>query len=202
MFLLLLPALLLGKTVTYTFNEEVSGETLPVTWTYEKTKEGIVLQGKERNSKTIIDCYSDLTFHKVTINDKLFYYREGNMLFATTPKGKRSYKLGKTPWIQQFWFGLIPFVQSTDERIEFYVVNPRNLDLVRLKAIKRNVVKLTLDGKTYDALRIKITLPGFKGAFWKAYIFFDMQTSDFLKYVGNSGPGTPTETITFVKRKE
>lgn len=202
MFLLFLPALLLGNTVTYTFNEEVSGENLPVTWTYEKTKEGIVLKGKERNSETVIDCYSDLVFHKVTINDKLFYYREGNTLFANTPRGKRNYTLGKTPWIQQFWFGLIPFVQSTDEMVEFYVVNPRDLDLVKLKAIKRNVVKLTLEDKTYDALRIKITLPGFKGAFWKAYIFFDMQTSEFLKYVGNSGPGTPTETITLVKRQE
>lgn len=199
--LLLLPVLLFGKTVTYTFDEEIKGEHKPITWTYKKTKKGIELTGKERNSTTIIDCYSDLTFHKVSINDKLIYYREGNTLFAKTPRGKRDYKIGGTPWVQQFWFGMIPFVQSADRVLTFYVVNPRNLDLVKLKAIKRDVVKLTLNEKTYDALRIKVTLPGFKGAFWKAYIYFNVEDSEFLKYVGNSGPGTPTETITFVSRK-
>jgi hypothetical protein len=63
-------------------------------------------------------------------------------------------------------------------------------------ATKLDVEDLTINGKIYNAQKLKITLQGFKKRFWKAEVWYDTATHLMLRYKANEGPGTPiTDTI-------
>ena len=67
-------------------------------------------------------------------------------------------------------------------------------------ATKQGLEPLDVHGKTHQALRIKITLTGFKKMFWHADLWFDLQAGDLLKYMATEGPNTPLSTITLFSK--
>ena len=62
-------------------------------------------------------------------------------------------------------------------------------------ATKDYVEDLSINGKSYKAQKLKITLQGFKKRFWKAEVWYDLQTLELLRYKANEGPGTPITEI-------
>ena len=120
-------------------------------------------------------------------------------------KGERlkSYSLGSTPWIQEFKFGFKSFLQSQEKECSFYVVNPKDLKIHEMIAIKQGQESIDVEGKTYQAQKVLITLKGFlQRKFWRAHVWFDQTTRWLVKYTANQGPGTPYTTTTLISSNQ
>ncbi|KPK33288.1 MAG: hypothetical protein AMS24_01540 [Chlamydiae bacterium SM23_39] len=113
---------------------------------------------------------------------------------------KKKYKL-KDPWIQQFSFGLKPFILSKEKKIYFCLISPKNFSKQDMLAKKIKKELFYIGEKKYTSQKIHISLPGFKKIFWKATCWFDIENGDLLKYEGNNGPKTPLST-TLLKTKK
>lgn len=109
-------------------------------------------------------------------------------------KIKRQYQLPDR-WIQDFTFGLRPFLNSKRQKYSFVILNPNDFTTNELIASKEGIEKIKINNSTYNAQRVNITLSGFKSMFWKADVWYDLHTFDLLKYRANEGPGTPISTM-------
>lgn len=201
-FLLSLPSF--ASQEVYTFIQKVRGEQNKITWTLKAEGEYLTIAGVDQESTTTITGTPSYSFNSFSYSSPIASYQmdlAGGILSVkgTTESGNRktkTYNIGKEPWVQQFWFGLLPFLQSTEKTFRFSIVNPKNFDRVRMIAYKERIEPLTLDGKDRAALRVKVTLQGFQSMFWSGHVWFDPQTYTFLKYEANSGPNTPLMTVT------
>ncbi|MBP9840828.1 MAG: hypothetical protein KBC64_00190 [Simkaniaceae bacterium] len=187
---------------TYLFSETINQTTEETTWKYTEEAEGVVIEATTPKHTTRIECTKELEFLRMLISSPsstLDIKKQDTRLTATeiSPKSTTSetYPLNGKPWIQQLWFGLVPFVKKGDQEISFYIVNPASLKMVKLYAKKMGTETLKIKETEYLAQKILLSLPGFRGRFWKAHIWFDTKEFRFLKYVGNKGPGTETSTI-------
>ena len=188
--------------ITYLFSETVNDTTEETSWKYTEEAPGIVIETTTPKHSTRIECTKELEFLSMRSSSSLSTLdmkKQGNQLITTetSPKSTSSEtsSLNGKPWIQQLWFGLTPFIKSTEQEISFYIVNPASLKLVKLVAKKMTTETITIKDIEYSAQKILITIPGFRGKFWKAHIWFDAKEHRFLKYVGNRGPGTKTSTV-------
>ena len=188
--------------ITYLFSETVNETTEETRWKYTEEADSVILEASTPKHTTRIECTKELQFERMLVTSKestLDMKRQESKLTATeiSPKNTTSetYPLNGKPWIQQLWFGLSPFAKSTDKEITFYTIDPSSLKIFKLIAKKTEVETLKIKEVDYLAQKMVVTLPGFKGQFWKAHIWFDAKTHHFLKYVGNRGPGTKTSTI-------
>lgn len=98
-------------------------------------------------------------------------------------------------WIQDFNFGLRNFLHSTLEEKRFAIINSKDFSSYDMIAFKRGIEKIKINDTTYNTQKVEITLPGIKSKFWRAYIWYELNSYDLLKYQSNEGPGTPTTTI-------
>lgn len=110
------------------------------------------------------------------------------------------YKINN-PWIQQFCFGLKPFILSQKKDIKFVLISPKNFTLHKIVAIKKNTEFITMQKKQKKAQKIIMKLAGFKSLFWQATLWFDSK-GNLLKYKGNDGPNTLTTISTLKEIKK
>jgi hypothetical protein len=193
----------------YVYEEETAGQVSTFTWDVEKEDNYLKLIAEDEISTTIIKCSAD--FHIFE-----FYYKSKTVPteFIVSQIGKNLIAKGRVnnrylekvhkidlPWIQQFGFGLRPFVLSKEKSIKLCLISPEDFSLQKMVAKKEENEVIFLNNQKYDAIRVTLTLPGFKSMFWKARLWFDRRTGDFLKYSANKGPHTPT-TTTILKSKE
>ncbi len=142
----------------------------------------------------------DYTFKAAEENTHYTFTLENNTLNAQgIYRGKkmhRSFNLKNDRWIQDFNFGFHTFLDAKDREYNFIIINPSNFTINDMIAIKQNIETLKIGNTTYKTQKMIITLPGFKGHFWKAHAWFDLETKDLVKYKANEGPGTPTTVTT------
>ncbi len=182
------------------------GTATKVNWKIETTDDKILVSGQNKGRDVFLECsrsYSFLSFHETVDSNREFSVsRQGNTLnvrFKENNKQRtKSYDIGTTPWIQEFKFGFQPFLSSEDSQYKFHIVNPKDLTLHSMVATKEQQETLILNGKTFRTQKLKVTLQGFKKKFWKAEVWFDLESRMMLKYKANEGPGTPTTEITLV----
>ena len=115
-------------------------------------------------------------------------------------KIKREYTLADR-WVQDFTFGLRPFLDSKRQNYSFVILSPNDFTTNELIASKDGIEKIKIGDTTYNTQRVKITLPGFKSMFWKADAWYDLGTFDLIKYRANKGPGTPMSTLILNSKK-
>jgi len=104
-------------------------------------------------------------------------------------------------WVQDFTFGLRPFLDSKSHKYSFVILSPNDFTTNELIASKEGIEKIKVNNTTYNTQRIKITLPGFKSMFWKADAWYDLKTFDLIKYRANKGPGTPVSVFILNSKK-
>ena len=195
---------------TYTYDEYIGKTKFQTTWTVEKKDDKILIEGEEKNAITKLICKPsfEIENYSFEIKDEKTNYeisKDKNILhlkgLSKNKKIEKKFNIKNTPWIQQLSFGLIPFMASKKKSLKFYIVNPRDFSLIKMVVKKQNLETLSIKDKKYKAQKIKVTLPGIKKFFWKAYLYFDTETNDFLKYVGNTGPNTPIKTTLLNSKK-
>ncbi|MBN2479972.1 MAG: hypothetical protein JXA94_07070 [Parachlamydiales bacterium] len=99
-------------------------------------------------------------------------------------------------WVQDFTFGLRPFLKSSKNDYKFLLIKLDTFAAIDMIAIKQGIEPLEINNTKYNTQKVKITLPGFKSHFWKAEVWYDLNTLDMVKYISNEGPGTPQNIIT------
>lgn len=188
--------------VSYLFSETINNKTEETTWKYTEEAPGVIIENTNPKHTTRIECSKELEFLRMTVSSPrstLDMKRLETKVTAveTSPKSTNSetHPLNGKPWIQQLWFGLSPFAKSKEAEMLFYTIDPSSLKIFKLLAKKMHTESLIIQNVEYTAQKILLTLPGFRGRFWKAHIWFDTKDHHFLKYVGNKGPGTETLTV-------
>lgn len=202
---------LFASEPVFIYNEFSSKHNLTTTWTtVEKSKDLLEITGEDEASTTILDCSKDFEISKFYFKSKKIQeeytitLKKNVLEINSNVNNKKETKKHKisSPWIQQFGFGLKPFILSKDQSIKFCLVTPDNFDIQKMIAKKKQIETLNIEGKKYEAVLVTVTLPGFKSMFWKAKIWFDTKNGNFLKYQANHGPSTPVTTILLKKIKE
>jgi hypothetical protein len=210
-FSILLTSTIKADDYQYTYDEYLKNSHLQTVWKVEEKDDKLIISGTEEESDLVtMECTPSYKIEKYSYKAKnkpieytLFLknrtlYLNGNI---NNKKLKRMYKIKNVPWIQQLCFGLKPFILSKKKSLKFYIVSPRDFSLVKMIVKKEKTETLTIKNQKFRARKVKLTLPGFKGMFWSANLWFDTKSGDFLKYRGNKGPGTYTKT-TLLKSKE
>lgn len=101
-------------------------------------------------------------------------------------------EIDTAPWFQTMSISFRPFLNSRKKSIKFWIVRPDTLGIHKLRAVKRGVEELTIEGQTIQAEKLELRLAGLGAPFWKANYWFRRSDHLFLRYVGPGGlPGTP-----------
>lgn len=202
----------LSKT-TYIYHKATEGQEKPsqTSWVLEQKKSQWLLNGESLGGKTQLiagptqtetQSFSYVSKHS---DNQYRIHREGNSLQALrkTQEGKieKHFPLNGEAWVQEFDFSFRPFIRSKCDEFKFCIVHPKKLSLHHMVAYKLGTDPITIHEKTFQALKVKVTLRGLKKLFWHADLWFDPKSGDLLKYQANEGPNTPTSTITLISKE-
>lgn len=185
-----------------------SGKTTS-TYTVDKTANLYTIDIVSKDQTTQIK--SDIPYQIISLDykskkntDHYTFTLKNSILTADGEiKGQKlhqTYKISKTPWIQEFDFGLLPLLTSDKKSMNFEILHPKNFNMHKMVAKKQGRETITIEGKSYQAEQVTITLQGFKSMFWKAQLWYDAKTHDLLMYKANEGPHTPTTTICLIEK--
>ncbi len=190
----------LASTETFVYDKDIEGKHTKTTITIDKQNDQLIVEGKHANSTTMIEYTLHYTLEKIhsktTKENEYLFILEGDYLklkkIYDGHFAEREYDMRGTPWIQDFDFGLKPFLMSSLRKYKFSIINPYNLTLSNMIAIKQEIESITVNNKEFLAQKIKVTLQGYKQMFWSAEIWYDTKTDMLLIYKANEGPNTPT----------
>lgn len=153
----------------------------------------------------IVDAASleSISWHHVVAGSDTNYTarRTGRTINATGRNSGRT--VNKTfrlddgnPWIQSIERSLRDFVLSPRDRMEFWTIQPGDLELRKLQAVRRGHDLIQVDGEPVTAYEVRISLPGIGSMFWSATYWFRRSDGQFVRYEGVRGwPGTPKTVV-------
>lgn len=190
--------------------KETTGKTsITSKWSVISRDEGYSIIAESPNEYHHVLCTQDHAtisweFKNTGLGTELLAKRDGNRLIVNGRFKKKEinteYKIDHLPWFEFIEVALSGFVQSEEEKIEFWIIQPNNLKLYQMVAIKQKTETLNLNGQDVEALRIKVTLPGFSSLFWSAQYWFRKSDGVYLRYEGvRGGPGTPKTRVELIK---
>jgi hypothetical protein len=191
------------------FDKDVCGKKTEILWTVDDQNAQIDICSVVEGKKTHILCDKEYRFHRYLSesnqNETFSVIKQGNTLVAQKNQNgiikEQKYELGEKLWIQDFSFGLRQFFVSNQDQIKFEIINPKDLVMRTMVAIKEEIDYKTFHNIEYRARRVKVTLDGFYKKFWKAELWFDTKTHNLLYYKANEGPSTPYTTLTLKELK-
>jgi hypothetical protein len=193
---------------TLVYNTSSEGTKTPTEWSIAVEEQKVEIHGQNKNSNLQLEYSPLFTLqryleeHKQDKTKLLEVVRKENNLFVSQNKNAtKILKLPNIPWIQEFKFGFKPFLEQTNQKeYSFCIVYAKDISLHEMIATKEKIEPLEVEGKSYEAQKLKITLKGFKKKFWKAEAWFDTKTHLLLKYKANEGPATPITEVTLLKQ--
>jgi hypothetical protein len=131
--------------------------------------------------------------------------REGNeILLQGTLKGQRLSRrvaIDSHPWFQSMEWSLQPLVVSGSSRpLVFWVVNPFEGRLYLMQAREEQSEEIPVDGRTLEAMRVRVRPWGILSAVWSSLYWFRPSDGAFLRYEAVRGlPGTPKTVVELIK---
>lgn len=202
----------LFSTEYYKYEEQTGNNKSYFTWVLEEGEKSIKIVADEDASITTLHFTKNFVMYRYAFKSKIepteyVFSLNKNILQANGKVNNleisKEYPL-KTRWIQQFGFGLRPFVLSEKKLMEFSLLTIDKFELQKMVATKEGKELVSSNGKTYDTIKVSLSLTGFKKMFWKARLWFDSETGVLVKYSANKGPNTATTTIMLqsVEKKE
>ncbi len=201
LFTLLLILIAMANTVSaqesYTFKVSTGQNIAYEVLVFEHTSAGFVL--KTPISLNSYDSSSNQLVWEVTQaaeGNSFKAQRNGNTIklqgtFKRQPVSKE-YTIDSRPWYQYPEVTLQKFALSMKQRVEFWIISPNDLALFEFEALKMNIEKVKISGRSIKAVRIRIKALGFAGNFWHADYWFALADGRYIRYQAvHGGPGTP-----------
>jgi len=175
--------------------------------TYEVTSQDGEVVGVVSNESEVWTVRNQVSGATTTLNVQsktltLVGKVEGNTLRLEGKKQakevKKSYSLDGKPLYAVPELSLKSFVVSGEKEVVFFSIRPDDLSGYMMKAIREAEETIDVNGKSLQAIRVRVTLANWMSRFWSVFYWFDRE-GNFLMYRGvNGGPGTP-ETV--IKRR-
>jgi hypothetical protein len=190
---------------TYIYRNVTGNLHSKITWLIKKKKDDFVMSkmAKDGIAKFVYSPTFSLKkygFESAEENKNFtLTLDKGLLILKGKVKGKKIDKRFKISnyWIQDFNFGLKNFLDSKYAEKTFVIVNPDDFSTHKMIAYKKEIKKIKINDREYNARKVIITLPGFQSNFWQADVWYDLENNDLLKYQADEGPGTSVTTITF-----
>ena len=111
-------------------------------------------------------------------------------------------KLDDSPWKQSMSYSLSEFALSDKEEIEFWIIRLDKLKGEKMQANKAGTEYITINDKSYHAVKVKISASGLRSKFWSGHYWFRISDGLFLKYEGWNGlPGSTKTIIEFLEKE-
>ena len=110
--------------------------------------------------------------------------------------------IDESVWFNKLDHGLSAFAVSDQEEISFWVLKLlSDLDPIKMIAEKEGTERITVDGTSYEAVKVKLVIDHFiLSKMWSARCWYRTSDGLFLRYEGANGrPGTPVTTINLKK---
>jgi hypothetical protein len=131
--------------------------------------------------------------------------REGNeILIQGTLKGQPLSKriaIDSHPWYESMEWSLQPFaVSGSSEPVLFWVLHPYEGQAFLMQAREEKEEGIPVDGRTLDAMRVKVSPWGLLSLFWSSLYWFRSSDGIFLRFEGVRGlPGTPKTVVELIE---
>ena len=124
---------------------------------------------------------------------------DNNIIFTGTHNNNEvsfTTTIDNDAWHQNIETGLKHFIKSKNTRHLFWAIRPKDLKLIKFMVTKVKEEPITVQGKTVNALNVRMQLTGLMALLWNAHYWFNPETGEFYKFEGANGPpGTPPTTI-------
>ena len=106
-------------------------------------------------------------------------------------------QIDNRPWINKLDHGLSAWVKTDQDHTSFWTLKlGSGLDPVEFEVKKTGTENLTTPAGDFEVIKVKINLDGFLVSnFWSAYLWYREEDGLFIKYQGDSGPGTSLRII-------
>lgn len=104
-------------------------------------------------------------------------------------------KLDKAPWKQSMSYSLSEFALGDIDKIEYWIIRLDKFKGEKMQAEKAGTEDITINGRSYHAIKIKISAAGLRSKFWSGHYWFRSSDGLFLKYDGWNGLPGSTKTI-------
>lgn len=189
--------------------QEVTGEAITdSSWQLVKDDKFVLTcaSPKGRHVTTTSLGFNTIRWALVNEHEKtnLIADRTGEIIMVRgTFKGKfidKSLKIDKSPWYQATSLSLRGLVSSRDTERIFWTIRLSTMTAHKVRAIKKNIETIDIDGSHQELLRIRMTLTGILAPFWKSDFWFSMPGGVLIRFEGPSGPpGSPNTIITRIK---
>jgi len=113
--------------------------------------------------------------------------REGNTIQVTGRSGDKAVDKRLTvgdglPWFQSLYYALSRFVQGEQKQVEFWMIRPDNLSLVKLRAEKESVAIIRLNGSEERTQKVKLSATGLLKYIWHGYYWYRKEDGVLLQY--------------------
>ena len=184
------------KGVAVTINEKIEINGAETIVTSSSIDQGTNRVRNRDNSALVWELVNDRTDTRLTaerVGDIIKL--EGKFEGKTVDK---TLKIDGKPWFQAWDLSLGSFVLSGKKSLEFWTVR-NDLKAFRMAAFRDKEETLEINGRNVEAVKVKVSLPGWMAKFWSASYWFRKSDGVFVKYQGANGPpGTPETVIELV----
>lgn len=180
-----------ATTTTYEKTENDKKEKIKINVETKENDFHLSFQTAENKISAVCDPNGNFkTFRCHFLENDLRYYikRQNDLLLI---KGKqngqlirKSHAIKDKHWIQDFFLGLKPFLKSGNQKMIFYLINPKDLSLNKMTARKYRKENIRVNGKNYKTQKVIIHPKGFKSIFFKEKLWYDLKTYQLIKYEG------------------
>lgn len=170
-------------------------------------KKPLKVKWESKNDITIVELDDYLNTKKMSYKSdesELTLVKEGRIIYLKgifkNKKIEKQLVIDDDPWYQLFSFSFSNFVFSNDETRYYWVFNPFDLSVNKMRVKKISKEKINLNGKTYNTYYLNTRLTGFLSMFWKGEYWYNEDNGMYLKYDGlNIYPNIQNVLITAEK---
>lgn len=195
----------------YRYRQQTGDEIQYFDWLLEKS-EGFKLSSVSKTEihRTFMDgnlCTDKWTMENPAEKTAVEARRQADRIILTGHwRGqslRKELRIDHAPWYQALSLSLRAFLASPENRAEFWTLRPDELKPLKLKAAKKGLETLRIDGRSMQAQKLEIRLIGLGALFGHSLYWFRSSDGLFLKYQGPNGiPGLATTTVTLEKEMD
>ncbi|MFH1429292.1 MAG: hypothetical protein ABIH39_06065 [Candidatus Margulisiibacteriota bacterium] len=187
----------------YIYKEQTGTDVNSVEMIFKETDTGSILKLLSRNEIWETNSATDNAARNITLTytdseDQISVTREDNyLLFSGMQNSKEIIKSVRID--SNGWYGSIfmfrGFVLSDLKQITAYMAVFNDQTAQKLVAIKGDIETITVNGKEYQAQKVKFTLPDWRSIFWASYYWFRVSDGVLVKTEETRGPPGTLETV-------
>jgi hypothetical protein len=132
--------------------------------------------------------------------------RTGNLITIKKRNGRHSINEECTipdnsPWHQLFPFGMENFILQGEEERAFWFIQPQNLNLSSMKAVRGEEKVINRHGVMEMATEVKISINNWLSRFWKGLYLLRSKDGRYLFYEGILRQNLSRGTVELVKEQ-